>query len=84
MGNWYLTKLLEARPPKHGNAVTASGTDVTVFGEARLTEIKSLIAACRSRLAEIEFEYTQEKSAVDNLQAQCFCACKRLTTSMMN
>ena len=84
MGNWYLNRLseLNSHPSEtktsknKSNSAPSSETGVVAYGEQQLIELKAMVASSRARLAELEAEYTKDKGAIDNLQAQIFLLVK--------
>lgn len=46
--------------------------DVTLYRNLEAKRLQQLIAAARSRLAELQSAYTKDKSAIDHVQAQIF------------
>ena len=84
MGTWYLAHLVGAESDKvgefasqAGNAMSlcldgSPGTDIAVFLDVRIEELRQLIDIARSRLAEVEVQYTVERHAVDMTQAAMF------------
>ena len=47
-------------------------TAPTVYSNPELEQLRHLMAAARAQLAELETDYTREKSRVDTLQAGLF------------
>jgi DNA polymerase-3 subunit epsilon len=76
MGRWYLDQL---ETPVDGTFVTSSvleaptcGTGLVVFAHPDTARLKALIEAARTRLAELETNYTRERHAVSVTQARLF------------
>ena len=87
MGRWYLDSLAqsaddasprEARSPfpspeRQGpDQVPSDGRGVVIFVDQSQERLRELIAYSRSRLAELEAEYTEAKSNVDAINAALF------------
>lgn len=77
MGNWYLSHL-DAEGENvvivAGVGVGAASTETTlvVFRHPDIGNLKSMIEAARTRLAELEVTYTRERHAVSTTQARLF------------
>jgi DNA polymerase-3 subunit epsilon len=73
MGRWYLQQL-----DRLGDAgvadglVEPGGTGLVIYSHPEVALLRRLIAEARSRLAELEAEYTRERLAVDAVLAQLF------------
>lgn len=91
MGRWYLAQLEAlaqadaAKPASVGGVHSAAHpatprTDggVVVYTSAQLGELQPLIAAARTRLAELEAEHTEQQHAVSVTLAKLFKALKPL------
>lgn len=87
MGEWYLGRLAEpspssvhvskqspfAAPHQSGDGDTASGKlEIVLFVDHSRDRLKELIGYSRARLAQIEAEFTDEKSSVDAINAALF------------
>lgn len=81
MGQWYLEQLEASSGAKsrvggafYGEAstVTASGTGVVVFVDPEAENLKRMVDAARTRLADLEAEYTRERHAVDVTESRLF------------
>lgn len=74
MGNWYLSQL-ESMLSSTGatDFLTApTGSELTIYINPELEALRQLIESARTRLAELEAEYTREHHEVENLQASLF------------
>jgi hypothetical protein len=60
----------EFRSSKHLDCM--KNTSPTIYFSPELEQLRQLVAGARSQLAELEFEYTKEKSRVDVVQAALF------------
>jgi len=86
MGRWYLKQLeieaepspafaapeVESQPDKAKAPREAGFAAVVIYVNPVLQEWRKLVAGARERLAELETDYTKEKSRVDALQAVLF------------
>ena len=87
MGRWYLLRLEldDARndaaepvtaPTSEGaqpfNASASSQTGIVLFVDPSIEQLRQLVAAARSRLAELEASYTKDRHAVDLTQAAIY------------
>ena len=87
MGRWYLRQLeMAAAPPdttvfaapeieresKRGVAAQAGHVGLVIYLNPELEQLRQLVAGGRSRLAELEVDFTKEKSRVDVMQAVLF------------
>ena len=77
MGRWYLQRLnAEVESPASealvGNGVMSDASDLVVYLDPELDTLNALIAAARTRLADLEAEYTQEHHRVDVVQSELF------------
>jgi DNA polymerase-3 subunit epsilon len=85
MGAWYLAQLqaagaaspiaFEAQPNAQVNTNTSTapaGQGVVLYLAPQKAELEQLIAAARSRLADLEADYTAQKHAVDVMLARLF------------
>lgn len=87
MGEWYLSKLAEPRrsaahdstqspfaaPDQAGDGEAASGKlEIVLFVDHSRERLKELIGYSRARLAQLEAEFTDEKSSVDAINAALF------------
>ncbi len=86
MGRWYLRQLettaapdapVFATPGLDGEAIRAEFTSVgsiglVIYTNPELELLRQLVAAARTRLAELEAGFTKEKSRVDVMQASLF------------
>jgi DNA polymerase-3 subunit epsilon len=69
MGRWYLRRLeINAQPQDDGTLFAA----LVIYVNPELAELRQLVASERARLAELETDYTKEKSRVDAMQAILF------------
>ena len=84
MGGWYLNCLSELEA---GSVVTkntkskpetklSTETGLVAYDEQRRSELKSMVASARTRLAELEAEYTKGKGEIDSLHAEIFLLVK--------
>jgi len=77
MGSWYLQQLeVDPESPASGGfvvdaAISESG-EVVIFEDLELGALRELIDAARSRLADLEVEYTRERLGVEVVQSQLF------------
>ena len=80
MGQWYLSQFdrFEAHHRKgHASfagvsAAGGAGNGIVVYVDPDVEELKRLIAAARSRLADLEAEYTRERHQVEVTQSRLF------------
>jgi DNA polymerase III epsilon subunit-like protein len=88
MGRWYLRQLdIEAEPQADGTLFAAPHPKskgrraepeavelaaLVIYLNPALAELRQLVAGARARLAELETDYTKEKSRVDAMQAVLF------------
>ena len=88
MGGWYLAQLRStggaqtgsmgtrpadrAQDPDRRVTVEATEASVVLYANPELEHLKKLIEAARTRLAEVEAEYTKDRRAVDLVQAAIF------------
>lgn len=85
MGHWYLAQLLVEQPDSEIEAGFLSGpafdlpenvepadTQVVVYANPDLEILRQLVAAARSRLADIQAEYTENRMAIESTQATLF------------
>ncbi len=69
MGRWYLRQLeIKTAPPPDGALFAA----LVIYVNPELAQLRELVASERARLAELETDYTREKSRVDAIQAILF------------
>jgi len=69
MGRWYLRQLeIKTEPEADGTLFAA----LVIYVNPELEELRRLVASERARLAELETDYTKEKSRVDAIQAILF------------
>ena len=80
MGQWYLSQL-DRRESHHGNshssfasvsAAGRAGSGVVVYVDPDVDELKHLISAAHTRLADLEAEYTRERHQVEVTQSRLF------------
>jgi DNA polymerase-3 subunit epsilon len=55
-----------------GNGLRAMGSRLIIYINPELEQLRQLVAAARARLAELEVNFTKEKSRVDVMQAVLF------------
>jgi DNA polymerase-3 subunit epsilon len=80
MGRWYLHALKQSppeseprfTPPTEGKSSRHFGHEVVVYVDPRVQQLRQLIDAARLRLADLEVEYTSQKSRVSALQSVVF------------
>lgn len=80
MGRWYLRALNQPppepaprfTPPAEGKSASHFGHEVVVYVDPRVQHLRQLIDAARLRLADLEAEYTSQKSRVSVVQAAVF------------
>lgn len=86
MGDWYLSRLAEPRrssahdskqshfaaPDRSGDGDTSGKLEIVLFVDHSRERLKELIGYSRARLAELEAEFTDEKSSVDAINAALF------------
>lgn len=77
MGNWYLEQLrLAQESPDPGPAmvevVLSDSSELMLYNDPELETLLQLVASARSRLANLESDYTQELHAVNVVRAQLF------------
>ena len=87
MGRWYLRQLeittappdatMFAMPeigsePQHGTAAHVGHAGLVIYLNPELEQLRQLVAGARARLAELEVNFTKEKSGVDVMQAVLF------------
>jgi DNA polymerase-3 subunit epsilon len=87
MGRWYLRQLEIAPPrpdpavfatpeidrtPKPGAAPQVGHLALVIYDNPELEKLRHLVAVARARLAELEADFTEEKSRVDVMQAGLF------------
>ena len=88
MGQWYLNRLQQADPQDAADAtVTAAASDagvpgdlprsgqstgIMIFIDPQIDQLRQLVAAARSHLAELEAGYMKDRQAVDVTQATIF------------
>lgn len=85
MGHWYLAQLLVGQQDSEIEAEILSGpafdlpenlgpndTQVVVYTTPDLVILRQLVVAARSRLADIQSEYTETRMAVESTQASLF------------
>ncbi|MBE7496235.1 MAG: exonuclease [Verrucomicrobiaceae bacterium] len=80
MGRWYLRALEQPPPepaprfaaPVGGKGSSHFGHEVVMYVDPRVQHLRQLIDAARLRLADLESEYTSQKSRVSALQAVVF------------
>ena len=70
MGNWYLERLDTLAID--GAVTAAVGTTITVFVNPDVVRLTHLVEQARSRLAELEAEYTAMRQAVGVTQSRLF------------
>ena len=69
MGRWYLRQLeMKAQPQDDGTLFAA----LVIYVNPELAQLRQFVASERARLAELETDYTREKSRVDAIQAILF------------
>ena len=69
MGRWYLRQLeIKAEPQDNGTVFAA----LVTYVNPELAQLRQLVGSERARLAELETDYTKEKSRVDAMQAILF------------
>ena len=69
MGRWYLRKLESKTELQTETTLFAA---LVIYVNPELAELRQLVAGERARLAELETDYTKEKSRVDAMQAILF------------
>jgi len=69
MGRWYLRQLQSKKEPQADSTVFAA---LVIYVNPELAQLRQLVASERARLAELETDYTREKSRVDAMQAILF------------
>jgi DNA polymerase III epsilon subunit-like protein len=69
MGRWYLRQLEMKAQPQDDGALFAA---LVIYVNPELAQLRQLVASERARLAELETDYTREKSRVDAMQAILF------------
>jgi len=77
MGRWYLAQLEVLADAAAADSMTvgvmpSDGGELVLFRDPELETLRQLIACARSRLGELEAEYTQEHHAVEVVQSQLF------------
>lgn len=77
MGRWYLDQLsrMPHAPPQPAvvTEVAASDSDeLVLFRDPELETLRQLIASARTRLADLEAEYTEEHHGVEVVQSELF------------
>ncbi|MBK8036642.1 MAG: exonuclease [Verrucomicrobiaceae bacterium] len=80
MGRWYLRALNQPPPeptlrftaPAEGKSASHFGHEVVVYVDPRVQHLRQLIDAARLRLADLEADYTSQKSRVTVVQAAVF------------
>ena len=80
MGQWYLSQVHTREPPLgKGNssftgvsAAGGAGSGIVVYVDPDVEELKRLSSAARSRLADLEAEYTRERHQVEVTQSRLF------------
>lgn len=77
MGRWYLDQLSTDVDHASAESVvleagTVNTTELTLFRNPELETLRQLIASARTRLAELEADYTQEHHAVEVIQSDLF------------
>jgi DNA polymerase III epsilon subunit-like protein len=73
MGRWYLQQLEQLGDTDLAAVlVEPAGTELVIYSHPELGALRRLIAEARSRLAELETEFTRERYAVDTVQARLF------------
>lgn len=87
MGRWYLERLELGEAVGSGSAPSmapsetesptpsvriSNATGVVIFTDPELEQLRQLVAAARSKLAEMEAAYTKDRHAVDVTQATIF------------
>jgi DNA polymerase-3 subunit epsilon len=71
MGRWYLAQLHEEQAaPLY--AAPSDSTVLQLYRDPELETLRRLVAEARTRLAELEAEYTQEHHAVEVIRSQIF------------
>lgn len=79
MGRWYIRSLSQpptqagarfAQPERNGNSHFSH--NLAVYMDPRVPQLRQLIEAARQRLADLEAEYTSQKSRVSALQSVVF------------
>ena len=75
MGRWYLQQLsaVEMSAPLEtlvGDGVLSESGEVVIYLNPELETLRGLIAGARTRLADLEAEYAQERHRVDVVQSQ--------------
>lgn len=73
MGRWYLQQLDRLGETDLADIlVESAGTNLVIYEHPELAALRSLIAEARTRLAELEAEFTRERYAVNTVQARLF------------
>lgn len=73
MGRWYLKQLQQADLTERADILCEpSGTGIVLYSSPEAVVLKRLIDAARARLVDLEVELTQERYALDTVQAQLF------------
>jgi DNA polymerase III epsilon subunit-like protein len=88
MGKWYLSQLARPATPDNAHALesvfdranvqvedvvrSSRESGVAVYRNLEVERLQGLVAAARSRLAELGFAYTKDKRAVECTQAEIF------------
>jgi DNA polymerase-3 subunit epsilon len=73
MGRWYLRQLEQAADEDLAAVlVEPTSSELVIYSNPELAALRRLIAEARTRLAELETEFTRERHAVDQVQARLF------------
>jgi DNA polymerase III epsilon subunit-like protein len=81
MGAWYLAQLdcaesqhktIRSDSSADSNASAQPGTAVAAYQNIKEEELRILVEAARTRLAELEASYTRDQRTVDNVRATIF------------
>lgn len=74
MGNWYLSQLksMNGYTGVFDYLTAPTGSELTIYINPPLEALRQLIESARTRLAELEAEYTRERHEVDAIQASLF------------
>jgi DNA polymerase III epsilon subunit-like protein len=81
MGRWYLRQLeldsftdatVFATAGMDGEKISTGLAGLVIYLNPELEQLRQLVAGARARLAELEVEYTKDKSRVDAMQAALF------------
>ncbi|MGM1052491.1 MAG: exonuclease domain-containing protein [Pseudomonadota bacterium] len=77
MGHWYLDQLSRTaqaspQPAVLAEVVTSDSNELALFRDPEMETLRQLIASARSRLADLEAEYTEEHRGVEVVQSELF------------